>query len=427
MATQTLTTFDALLKNVYRGPIVELLNQETYLIDQVEKTNVNDMGAFTGRQLVFPVHTARNRGRGATTDGGALVTAGSQSYLDGIVTIKYFDQGIELSDMVIKQSEKDEGAFVRALTSEMEGAAADLRKDISRMCYGTGDGLLATITGTPNGTSITVDSGQYIAVGDTVDIVVKSTGATTNGVLATTVTAVSYTGTANSSTQAAATLTISSGSAGALSNLYGVYLSGDRSNESDGLRNICNTGRTLHQINSSTYPVWDSNVISVGNSNPSEDVFMQLAQQIRQRAGAGHSVDLFLTTLGVQRRLANTYASQKRFNDAQATKIDGGYSAIMVAAGNTPVPVVSDVDCVNGTAFALNKASFAWAEVSKPDWLEAPDGKGSILHLKDGSTAGSKLAIWQAWMVWYATLVNVAPLRNGQLTNINDDKPVARL
>jgi hypothetical protein len=425
MATQTLTTFDALLKNVYRGPIVELLNQETYLIDQVEKSNVNELGAFSGRQLVFPVHTARNRGRGATTDGGGLATAGSQSYLDGIVSIKYFNQGIELSDMVIKQSETDEGAFVRALTSEMEGAMTDLRKDIARMCYGTGDGLLATVTGTPNGTSITVDSGQYIAVGDYIDILVKSSGATTNGVVNTQVTGVAFTGTAGSSTQANATLTIANATAGALSNTYGVYLTGDRANESDGLRNITSTGRTLHQINSSTYPVWDGNTKSAGNANPSEDLFMQIAQTIRQRSGK--SIDCFLTTLGVQRRLANTYASQKRWNDSNVTKVDGGYSAIMVAAGNDPVPVISDVDCVNGYAFALNKGSFAWAEVAKPDWLEAPDGKGSILHLKDGSSAGSKIAVWQAWIAWYSTLVNVAPLRNGQISGLNDDLPINRL
>ena len=425
MATQTLTTFDALLKNVYRGPIVELLNQETYLIDQVEKTNVNNLGAFNGRQLVFPVHAGRNRGRGATTDGGALTAAGSQSYLDGIVSPKYFDQGIELTDPVIRQSEKDEGAFVRALTSEMEGAATDLRKDISRMAYGTGDGLLATITGTPSGTSITVDNGQYIAVGDTVDILVKSSGATTNGVVGTSVTAVSFTGSKNSSTQTAATLTISPAVAGTLGTTYGVYISGDRNNESDGLRNICSTGRTLHQINSSTYPVWDSNVLDAANSNPSEDLFMQLAQTIRQRSGKGP--DSFLTSLGVQRRLANQYASQKRWNDANVTKVDGGYSAIMVAAGNDPVPVIADVDAPAGIAFALNKGSFAWAEVARPDWLGAPDGNGSILHLKDGATAGTKLGIWQAWMVWYATLVNVAPNRNGKITNLNDDVPVVRL
>ena len=380
------------------------------------------MGAFTGRQLVFPVHTARNRGRGATTDGGSLVTAGTQSYLDGIVSIKYYDQGIELSDMVIKQSEQDEGAFIRAITSEMEGATTDLRKDISRMAYGSGNGVLATVTGSVSGQVFPVSSGQYIAVGDTIDVYQSDLSTKRQGPLV--VTAVAYSGTAGSSTQANANITVT-GTASSIVNTDVVVITGDINNETDGLQNICNTGRILHQINSSTFPVWDSNVLSAGNANPSEDLFMQQAQTIRQRSGK--QIDCYITTLGDQRRLANTYASQKRWNDAATVNVDGGYSAIMVAAGNTPIPVISDVDAPNGLAFSLNKASFAWAEVAKPDWLEAPDGKGSILHLKDGSTAGSKIAVWQAWMVWYATLVCVAPNRNGQITNLNDDVPVARL
>src|SRR5438270_11443818 len=110
MSTQTLSNFDAVLKNAYRGTIVELLNQECFLIDRVRGKNANDLGTFTGRQLVFPVHVSRNRGRGTATDGGTLVTAGRQGYLDGIVTIKYFNQGVELTDLVIEQSNTDEGA-----------------------------------------------------------------------------------------------------------------------------------------------------------------------------------------------------------------------------------------------------------------------------------------------------------------------------
>ena len=425
MATQTLTTFDALLKNVYRGPIVELLNQETYLINRVEKTNVNNLGSFTGRQLVFPVHVGRNRGRGATTDGGSLVNAGTQSYLDGIVNIRYFDTGIELSDMVIKQSVSDEGAFVRAMTSEMEGATTDLRKDISRMAYGTGNGILANCTTTQAGVNtFAVDSGQYIAVGDTVDVLTRSSGAAKTASGGQVVSTVAYTGTVNSSTQANANITVAGGTISVTAN-DAVYVTGDRSNESDGLQNICNTGRVLHNIDSSTNPIWDSNITNAAQANPSEDLLMQIAQRIRQRSGK--SIDCFLTSLGVQRRLANTYASQKRWNDAGVVKVTGGYSAIMVAAGNDPVPVISDVDCPNGHAFALNMASFAWAEVQKPDWLEAPDGKGSILHLKDGATAGNKIAIWQAWVVWYATLCNVAPHRSGQIYGLNDDVPVPRI
>lgn len=422
MATQTLSTYDAIMKDVYRGTIQELLNQETYLLDMLEKTNANDLGAFDGRRLLFATHVSRNRGRGALVDGGQLATAGRQGYLDGIVSIKYFDTGIEITDMVIRQSQNDEGAFTRAMTSEMDGAMTDLRKDLTRMAYGTGDGVLANCTTTQGPiATIAVDSGQYIAVGDTVDVLTKSNGAVKGSAL--TVTAVVYTGTKDTASQTNANITLSS--TVSVTAADAVYISGDRNNESDGLGNICSTGRVLHQIDSTANPIWDSNVISAAQAVAGEDLFMQLAQKARQRGGK--NFDLFLTSLGVQRRLANTYTSMKRYNDANAVKIDGGYSAIMVAAGNDPIPVVSDVDCPFATAFGLNKASFAWAELMKPDWLTPPDGSGGILNLKDGAALGTKALVWQAWAIWYATLVNVAPLRNGKITTINDDVPILRV
>jgi len=422
MATQTLTTADALLKNVYRGTIVELLNQECFLIDQLEKANANDLGKFDGRQLVIAVHKGRNRGRGVASDGGTLATAGSQAYLNAFVPIHYFNEGIELTDLVIKQTQTDEGAFVKALSSEMSLATTDMRKDACRMAYGTGDGLLATLTTSPSATTtFTVDNGQYIGVGDTVDLLVKTTGATTTNGTAATVQTVTMNGTADSSTQANASIVL--GANVTADTTYGLYITGDRSNESDGLRNITNTGRTLHQINSSTYPIWDGNVKDAANTAPTEQMFMQLAQQIQNRTGK--RTKQFVTSLGVQLRLALQYTSQKRYNDARATEIDGGYTEITVSSGGQPAGVVGDTFAVNGFAFALPQdETFAWAELTKPDWLLAPDGKGSILHLKDGSSAGSKVATWQAWITWPAGLACVAPNRTGQIKNINDDKPV---
>ena len=410
MATQTLTTADAILKNVYRGTIVELLNQECFIMDMIEKQDANNLGKFDGRQLVIAIHTGRNRGRGVAGDGGGLANAGTQSYMNAFVPIHYFNEGIELTDLVIKQTQTDEGAFVKALSSEMSLATTDMRKDACRMAYGTGDGLLATLTTSPGSTTtFTVDNGQYIGVGDTVDLLVKTTGATTTNGSAATVSSMSFNGTADTSTQANASIVLAA--AVTADTTYGLYISGDRANESDGLVNITNTGRTLHQVNSSTYPIWDGNVLDAANTFPNEDLFMQLAQRIQNRTGK--RVKQFVTTLGVQRRLANTYTSQKRYNDARATEIDGGYTEITVSAGGQPAGVVGDTFARNGYAFAMPQdETFAWAELTKPDWLLAPDGKGSILHLKDGSTAGSKVATWQAWLTWPAGLACVAPNRD---------------
>lgn len=430
MATQTLTNFDAILKNVYRGPIVEQLNQESYAIDQFERVAANDMGAFSGRQVLFPIHVARNRGRSAITDGGALPTAGRQSYADGTVTIRYFAQGIELTDQVIKQSETNEGAFVRAMTAEIEGATTDLRKDINRQIYGTGDGVLANVSGTVASgtiTSVSVDNTQYIGVGDTVDLV--SSGGAVLGT--TTVSAVTASGAVTASAASAGTLTIGSTAiASALTSgfvaLSGSYGTGTSAQESDGFRNITATSGSLHQLSASSYPVWaGSEVDATRAAITSEDLFIQLSQTIRKKSSK--TPDVFLTTLGVQRRLANNFTSLKRYNDAKVLDIKGGYSAIMVAAGNNPVPVISDVDAPQGFAFGLRKDAFAWTELQKPDWLSAPDGKGSILTLKTGSSSGSRVATWQAWMGWYAALACTARNQTGRIINLQDDAPVARI
>lgn len=427
MATQNLASADAYLKNVYYDPWVEQLNQETIILDVLEKTNANDMGTFQGRQLIFVAHSSRNRGRGGHADGGGLATAGAQGGVDGIVNIKYFDVAIELSDQVIKQTKTDPAAFVRAATFEMEMANKDMRKEVTRIAWGTGDGLLASCTTTQATiNTFAVDSGQYIAVGDPVDVIVKATGATGTGAVARTVTAVAFTGTPNGATQANANVTVS-GAAISVDNTYGVYISGDRSLESDGLRNICSTGRTLHQINSATAGngFWDSNIKDFANAAPSEDGVMQLAQQIRQRSG--FTPKFGMMTLGGQRRLGNTYTTDKRFNDNSATEYKGGYDTIFVSAGGNPLPMRADVDAPCGNFFLLNDDGLCWSQIGPPDWLAPPDDKGSMFQLKSAVTAGTWQRIWQAWLIWDACLVSIAPARQGKAINVFDDVPVARI
>jgi len=429
LATQNLASADSYLKNIYYPPWVEQLNQETAILDVLEKTNANDMGTFGGRQLIFVAHSSRNRGRGAMTDGGNLATAGAQGGIDGIVSIKYFDVAIELSDQVIRQTKSDPGSFVRSLTFEMEMAQKDMRKDVTRIAYGTGDGVLANfVSGGGVGPSVTlvVDSGQYIAVGDTVDILVKATGVShgTGGV----VQSVTFNGAANSATQAQAQIVVLFPAAvTAQAAGDAVYISGDRSLESDGLRNICSTSRTLHQINSATAGnvFWDSNVKDFANAAPSEDGVMQLAQQIRQRSGFPPKFGMM--TLGGQRRLANTYTNAKRFNDNQATEYKGGYDTIFVSAGGAPLPMRADVDAPCGTFFLLNEDALCWSQIGPPDWMQPPDDKGSVFQLKSGATAGTWQRIWQAWLIWDACLVSIAPARLGKAINVFDDIPVARI
>ncbi len=411
MSTQTISTADAILKDLYVGPVVEQLNYKTYLLDQIERDE--EHVDHTGRRAVIPVHSGRNRGRGSRGDAGTLPTAGVQSWQDAIVPIRYHYQSMEVSDGAIEASTSNEGAFLNILDAETKGLANDFRKDINRQVFGTGDGVLANVAASSTTLpTITLDSVQYVAVGDPVDVLVASSGATSTGAAGTSI--VTRTGGSTKTVVLATTVTVDL--------TFSVYVAGNRANEMDGLRNIASTSRTLHSINSGTAgnEFWNAQVSNVGSAAASlavagESSFEQLADNIGL-TGQGE-VQVFLTSRGIRRRLADTYQSQKRFNDAQAVNVHGGYSAIMV----NEIPVVADDDCPRTWAFGFDKSAFRWFQQTSPGWMER--GGGGIFHLKDGSTAGSKVASWSAYFRWYAVLGSVAPNRTGALKFCTDDNP----
>lgn len=420
MATATLTTADAILKEFYVGPLVDQLNRKTYMIDQIERDS--DSIDFTGRRAIVPVTKSRNRGRGSRGDAGTLPTAGNQAELDAIIPMRYHYQAIELSHALITQTRSNQGAFVNKLDQEVKGAAKDMRKDINRQVYGSGGGLLATLSSTVTTVKThVVDSIQYLHVGDPVDVTRITDGTTPTGGGANSVSAL------NASAKSVVLNTAVDASGGAA---LGIYVEGNRANEMDGLRNIVSTGRTLHTINSATAgnEFWNANVRDVGTQAGSEQVAGETSfELIGDDVGATGQgeTQVFVTTRGIRRRLADTYQSQKRFTNAEATRIHGGYSAIHVATGEGEVPVVVDDDCPKTWAFAIDKDALRWFQLAGPDWLGTPRGDGGegIWHLKDGSVAGTKQAVFQAWMYWYAALGTNAPNKLGALRFCADDNP----
>lgn len=408
MATQTLSTADAIVKDLYVGPVIEQINQKTYLLDQVDR-DVDSID-HTGRRAIVPLHTARNRGRGSRGDNSNLPVAGKQSWQDAIIPIRYHYYGMELTDPAIEAAKGNEGAFLNLLEAETKGVAQDMKKDINRQAFGDGTGLLASVRANSTTTTVLVDQGvKDIHVGDPVDVLLKSNG-TVNGVGVANTTVV--TRTVNTATPE---ITIADALAGTATTSYGVYIASAYGKEMDGLRNITDSSRTLHSINSATAgnEFWSGIEVDASSAVAGESLFEQLADKVG--ASGNGEVTTFLTTRGIRRRLADTYQSQKRFNDAQAVNIHGGYSAIMV----NEIPVIADDDCPKGFAFGFDKKALKWFEQTSPGWLEQKDG--GVFHLKDGSTAGTKQNVWQAWFRWYAALACVAPNRTGRIFAADDD------
>jgi hypothetical protein len=410
MATDTLATADALLKEDYLPGIRKQVNDKTYLLDQIERDS--EQIDFKGRRAIFDVYATPNMSPTSFSDAGTLASPLQDVDVDGIALMRYHDGALELSDALIKQARDNSGAFASALVTKTERLAQWMRKNLNRQAFGDGTGLITTIgTGGAGTTTTTVASTQYLRVGQVVDVLNTSTGAATNGGSSVVISAI------NRSTKV---VTYSAALAGTTpsDNTYGLYMPGARNNEIDGgLRAVNSTSRTLHSINSATAgnEWWNGNVVAAGSAVAGEDLFEQVADQVGQQGGTGP--DVFLTTRGIRRRLANTYQSTKRFNDKNAVEIHGGYTAIMV----NEYPVVADDDVPKGWAFAIAKDSFRWFQLGDPDWLDAPGGQNTIWHLSAGSVAGTHKAAWRAYFVWYANLACLAPNQNGAISGATDD------
>jgi hypothetical protein len=412
MGGQTLTLADSALKDFYVGPIVEEINQKTYCLDQIERDS--DHIAYTGRRAVVPVHKNRNRGRASIAEGGNLPKAKRQTWLDAIIPIREHTYAIELTDLSIEATKSDEGAFISLMEAETKGVAIDMRKDINRQVFGEGNGLLGTCGTTGGSTEMVMNTEydtQYIREEDTVDVLVKSSGAVSTGASEAEVTK-----------REVSTKKIFLSASVTTDTTFGVYIHGNRNLEMDGLRNMTAKSRTLHSIDSTQAGnrIWDGNVQEVGTSLSAlsvagESSFEKLADEVGARGNG--DVEVFLTSRGVRRRLADSYQSQKRFNDSDAVDVHGGYSAIMV----NEIPVVADDDCPKTFAFGFNKSAFKWFELVKPGFLQK--GDGGIFQLQTAGT-GVWASGWVAFFVWYASFGCVAPNRTGQLKFCSDDAPL---
>lgn len=400
MSTATLAAADAALQDDYVEPIIRGIKDKKFLLDKIKRDSSKlDM---SGRRWVASIHTRRNRGRASTTtEGAVLPTAGRQGYEDAADTIKYHFYALEIADSAIEGTAGSDDAFVDLLTEESEGIARDFQVDMNRQAWGDGTGTLTTVTGANTTVTVPCDNLQWVEIGDPVRVLDASAAFASLGDR--TIDAIDYTG---------LTITLSSAPTGATAAGDLITVQGNYNVEVQGVRKLVNKARVLHGV-PTTVEVFQSRVTAMAGALAGENSFQLLRDSVNRRGFA--KVESFLTTLGVRRRLAGTYTSQKRYPDASAVEIHGGYTAIYV----DETPVYVDEDGHKGEVLALGKDALTWVEQAPPNWLKQKDG--SIFTLKNGSAAGTKEATWQAYFKWYADMASMLPARAGRLTNCEDD------
>ena len=382
----TLTTADEVLKEDYKGPVREQLNNNTFLLTQVA-SNTEDV---VGRHAVVPLHTKRTTGVGARAEGGTLPTAGSQGYKDVRVPLRRNYGRIQISGPVIQAMSTDRGAFIRAIESEMDGLKSDLSRDVNRQLHGTSNGVIAQAGTTGGSTTLVLastttetqlrqafnDGGMNISIG--------SVASPASVIASTTVTDVDFDNktltVSDSVTTNSSHFIFRAGNGGASDN-SGSPGGADGQLELTGLQSIVDDTADIQTIDTSAVPTWKSAIFDNGGTNRaiSENLINRAIQ--RTEISSGEQISLLLSGDAVNRAAASLLTATRR--NVDNVDLEAGYAGIKWTAlgegqrrQGTGTVLVWDQDCVENTMFGLCTDKLVQYVGSDWDWM---DNDGAVL------------------------------------------------
>lgn len=342
----TLATIDSYLKEVYQGRIREQLNDEIVALKRITRSGSGVTNEVGGKYVTFPIHTRRNSGIGSRYESEALPTPGQQGHAAARVGLKYAYGGVQLTGQAISLSDTDAKAFAKALDNEVEGLKNDLKKDMNRQVYGTGNGAVGVASGAETGQVIPVYDARAFQIGMVID---TQTGATVDNedlvVTAVDLTpganTVTVTGTISPST-ADGDLLVRAGS--------GVGASGNR--EITGLAAIISDSGTLYNIDPTVEPEWKATVDSNGGTPRalSESLMIKMVDDIRVKGG---STSLILQSLGVRRAYFNLLSQLRQTVNTQ--EFTGGFTGLAFTTDRGEIPVVADPDAPLNKQWFINE------------------------------------------------------------------------
>lgn len=402
----TLASITPILKEVYRGRIREQLNNEVTALKRMTRSSAGVTNETGGKYVTFPIHTRRNSGIGSRFESEALPAPGQQGHAAARVGLKYAYGGIQLTGQAISLSDTDPKAFAKALDNEVEGMKNDLKKDMNRQIYGTGNGAVGVVKTTAvAGNVIAVNDARLFQLGMVVDF---QTGTTVNA-SGREITAISLAAGANTVTISGAALAVTAGDL-IVRKGSGVAVAGNR--ELTGLAAIVAASGTIYNIDPTTEPEWASEIDSNGGTNRalSEGLMTQMVDRIRTRGG---STSLILQSLGVRRAYANLLTQTRQTVNTQS--FTGGFSGLAFTTDTGEIPVVADVDAPLNTQWFINEDSFTFYRDKEWDWLERGDG-----IWKQVRDASGDYDAWYARLVEYHELGCDRRNTNGRISDLTE-------
>lgn len=404
---QDTSAYDNVLKTVYEGGIRELIPTKVKLYNKFQEKDARDWG---GRYVEFPIKVGRNQGSGFGTELGQLPPAGRQDFATVRIPMRYQYGRIKLSAQVMKASQGSKAAFAPAMEQEMDGLIRDMTSEMGRVICYDGRGVLALVNGDPgSASSVTVDApggiagatngARFINPGQRITYVNPGTGMVRASSAEDVITVPA----------AGTSFTTGTTAAGAVAdNDYIVKYHGAQSDagnvsntsyakESMGLLGLVDDGTyvaTLHGVNRTTYPLFQSTVISSVGAL-SADV-LQRGVDLADQRGDG-DIDTLVMHHSVRRAYIAMTDSARRYTSGDLSRPDAG----TVAAKKSKltfggIEILEEKYFPYGTVVGLESASCSrYVEVAG-EWM---DEDGAVLaRVGSGTTAEDSFeAVYRVW------------------------------
>ena len=144
MAQYSLSTLSNAFKTKF-GPLSQATyNSATVLLSRVKKSN----------SLVGDLETRSIPNKfGGGVGSGSLPSPNASNMLKAEIRAKKVYAVVEVDRESIKASMEEEGAYVKLLKHAAQKAAESFSRNMSRILFGSGNGLLGSYTATPSGTA----------------------------------------------------------------------------------------------------------------------------------------------------------------------------------------------------------------------------------------------------------------------------------
>lgn len=148
------------MTNLFLPTMGDARNNSSVLWNMVNKVTHE---STSGKFIVWPIRTTRNTGRGAMRPGGQLSDPGSQGAATAFTEPRTYVGRIKVDGETMRRAKTNGGAFLDAVSFEMEGQLDDIMVDYNRLSHNDGSGRLAEINAAAAAsTSIVVRINQSI-------------------------------------------------------------------------------------------------------------------------------------------------------------------------------------------------------------------------------------------------------------------------